>query len=115
MFYNVGFCRNKIDIYHEQKKKLFLAKIDRTRWGMCCPIGLTVPIDIMIVLLRRTEGATIEHLVAATGWQKHSARGAMSGTLKKKQNLTIGSEKVGGIRIYRIASDAAATTTEATA
>ena len=38
----------------------------------------------MIELLKRPEGATVEQIAAATGWQKHTIRGAISGALKKK-------------------------------
>ena len=58
---------------------------------------------VMIAMLRRPEGATIEELVAATGWQSHTVRGAMAGALKKKLGLTITSEKVEGRgRVYAI-------------
>jgi hypothetical protein len=57
----------------------------------------------MVALLRRPGGASLKVLVAATGWQAHSVRGAMSGSLKKKLGLAISSEKVDGQRIYRIA------------
>ena len=57
----------------------------------------------VIALLKRPGGATIDDLVAATGWQPHSVRGAMSGTLKKHLGLAIGSEKsAAGPRTYRI-------------
>jgi Protein of unknown function (DUF3489) len=52
-------------------------------------------------LLRRPKGATVAQLSAALGWQKHSVRGAMSGTLKKR-GLGIVSEERKGERIYRI-------------
>ena len=58
----------------------------------------------MINLLTREEGATLQQLVTATGWQKHSVHGAMAGVLKKKMGLTITSSKdAGGERVYRIA------------
>ena len=60
----------------------------------------------LIEMLRAEGGATIDEIVAATGWQSHTVRGAMSGALKKKLGLTIASEKVEGRgRVYRIASD----------
>jgi len=40
--------------------------------------------------------------MAATGWQAHSVRSAMSGALKKKLGLVIESEKAAGGRVYRI-------------
>ena len=59
--------------------------------------------QIMIDLLRRPEGAGIEEITAATGWQAHTVRGAMSGALKKKLGLEITSKKVEGLgRVYRI-------------
>ncbi len=50
----------------------------------------------LIAMLRAPDGATIEEIVAATGWQSHTVRGAMSGALKKKLGLTITSQKVEG-------------------
>lgn len=59
--------------------------------------------EMLIEMLRMPEGATIEEIVAATGWQAHSARGAMSGVLKKKLGLTVTSEKVEGRgRVYAL-------------
>ena len=58
---------------------------------------------ILIAMLRAESGATIEEIVAALDWQAHTARGAMSGALKKKLGLTIISEKVDGRgRVYAI-------------
>jgi hypothetical protein len=44
---------------------------------------------LMIELLERPEGATVEQIAAATGWQHHTIRGAISGALKKKLGLTV--------------------------
>jgi hypothetical protein len=43
----------------------------------------------MIEMLRRPEGATVEQIAAATRWQHHTIRGAISGALKKKLGLTV--------------------------
>lgn len=54
-------------------------------------------------LLNRAEGATIEELQSATGWQQHSVRGFLAGAVKKKLGLTLLSEKPdAGPRRYRI-------------
>jgi hypothetical protein len=59
--------------------------------------------QIMIDMLSRPEGATIEELVEATSWLSHTCRGAMSGALKKKLGLTITSEKEDQRgRVYRL-------------
>jgi hypothetical protein len=58
-------------------------------------------------LLRRPDGACIEELQAATGWQAHSVRGFLSGTVKKKLGLTLSSDRSGdGPRRYRIGPEA---------
>jgi hypothetical protein len=44
---------------------------------------------LMIDMLKRPEGATVEQIAAATGWQHHTIRGAISGALKKKLGLTV--------------------------
>ena len=55
-------------------------------------------------LLRRKRGATIGELQKATGWQAHSVRGFLSGTVKKRMSLPVTSEKGGGgVRRYLIA------------
>ena len=58
---------------------------------------------MLIDMLRRPEGATIAQIMAATGWQAHTCRGAFAGALKKKRGLTVTSEKLdGGERVYRL-------------
>jgi hypothetical protein len=57
----------------------------------------------VIELLRRPDGASIEELEKATGWQPHSVRGIIAGALKKKLGLTVTSKKAeNGVRRYRI-------------
>jgi len=57
---------------------------------------------MLIEMLQRPGGATIAEIAAATGWQAHTVRGAISGGLKKKLGLRITSEIVEGRgRAYR--------------
>lgn len=58
-------------------------------------------LDALIALLRRPEGATLDQIVEATGWQRHSARGALAGAVKKKLGAAVVSEKVDGVRRYK--------------
>lgn len=58
---------------------------------------------MLIDMLKAPEGATIDQIVAATGWQPHTVRGAIAGALKKKLGLNVLSEKVEGRgRVYRL-------------
>lgn len=64
---------------------------------------------VLIDRLSTEDGATIDELMLATGWQKHSIRGAMSGALKAKRKLEVTSEVVDGKgRVYRIRAAGAA-------
>ena len=58
--------------------------------------------DEVIAMLRRPEGATVDEVANATGWQRHTVRGVFSGTLKKKLGLKIASAKEERGRVYRI-------------
>ena len=54
-------------------------------------------------LLNRPGGATLNQIMQATGWQAHSVRGFISGTLGKKMQMTVVSVKTGdGERSYSI-------------
>ena len=59
--------------------------------------------EALIAMLRAEGGATIEEIMAATGWQSHTVRGAMAGALKRKLGLDVTSEKVENRgRVYKL-------------
>jgi hypothetical protein len=62
----------------------------------------------VIAMLQRPEGATVEEVASAMGWQRHTVRGIFSGTLKKKLGLALASAKEERGRVYRIAEPASA-------
>jgi hypothetical protein len=71
--------------------------------------------DKIVALLQRPKGATLDVLVKETQWQKHSVRGFLAGTVRKKLKLPLLSEKIDGVRTYRIGAGKAAKTKKASA
>jgi hypothetical protein len=62
---------------------------------------------VLIAMLRRPEGADLDEIAEATGWQKHTIRGAISGALKKKLGLEVTSTKDHqNRRVYRLGQEA---------
>lgn len=60
---------------------------------------------VLIEMLSRPEGATIPEIVSELRWQAHTARGAISGALKKRLGLNVISEKIEGRgTVHRIVS-----------
>lgn len=58
---------------------------------------------LLVDLLKRKKGATVAEIGEATGWQPHSVRGAISGTVKKKLGLDVATETIEGRgRVYRV-------------
>ena len=60
----------------------------------------------LVEMLGRPDGATIEEITAATSWLPHSARAMLTGLRKK--GFAISSEKVDGVRRYRVSRAEAA-------
>ena len=53
----------------------------------------------LAALVARDEGATLDEMIAATGWLPHTTRAALTGL--KKKGYVISSDKVDGVRTYR--------------
>ena len=65
--------------------------------------GQRTKTDVVLALLAREGGATLKGIMEATGWQAHSVRGFVSGTLGKKMGITVESAKAeSGERRYSI-------------
>jgi hypothetical protein len=56
-------------------------------------------------LLQRPNGAAISDLTAATGWQVHSVRAALTGLRKEGRDL-VRSRDAAGMTHYRLAAEA---------
>jgi hypothetical protein len=59
--------------------------------------------ETILALLKRPGGVTAKELMKATGWQPHSVRGFLSGTVSKKMGLMVTSSKAeDGERTYSV-------------
>jgi len=59
--------------------------------------------ETIVALLRRSRGTSIAEMMKATGWQAHSVRGFLAGTVKRRMGLSLASERLDGKdRRYRI-------------
>lgn len=58
--------------------------------------------ETLIALMRAEGGATAADLGAAIGWQVHSVRGFIAGTLKKRSDLTVTALRKDGATRYRV-------------
>ncbi len=58
---------------------------------------------MLVALLERPTGATVNEMAKSTGWQNHSVLGAISGVLRKRLGLTVESTVESRGRVYRIA------------
>jgi hypothetical protein len=57
----------------------------------------------VLAMLRKAEGATLAEIMKATGWQSHSVRGFVSGSLGKAMGLKVESNKrADGQRVYKL-------------
>ena len=56
----------------------------------------------IITLLRSDRGASMPQLMTLTGWQSHTVRGMLSGSLRKRLGLNVQCQLEDGARVYRI-------------
>ena len=64
-----------------------------------CPTVKLTKRDQVAALLLRDEGATLDQMIAATGWLPHTTRAALTGL--RKAGYAIDSDKVDSVRTYR--------------
>ena len=57
---------------------------------------------LVIEMLRTKRGVSADEIAKATGWQRHTVRGAIAGAIKRKLGLKVVTEDRDGARIYRI-------------
>ena len=59
-------------------------------------------VDLVLKMLRSSEGATLKALMKATRWQAHSVRGFLSAKVAKQLALPLASFRRDGERVYRL-------------
>ena len=84
-------------------KKATPAKKAPTRTKKAAPARAGSKAAKILDLLKRPGGATAKELIKVTGWQPHSLRGFLSGTVRKKLGLDVTSVKAeNGERRYSV-------------
>ena len=74
------------------------------REATSCTIRPGTKLAAIIDAMRNPGGATIAQMMAGTGWQAHTVRGAISGMVRKRLGYEVVTEKgADGLRTYRIA------------
>ena len=58
----------------------------------------------VVAMLQRPEGVTLSEIMSSMGWQKHTVRGFMAGSMKKAGYTVESFKPEGGERTYRIPS-----------
>lgn len=71
--------------------------------GAASKVGAVSKTELVLKRLRGNRGATVDAIMKDTGWQAHSVRGFLSGTVRKKLGLALTSQ-VGkdGVRRYSV-------------
>lgn len=95
---------NKVSASHKKPSHGKSAKLPvNVTNGKPSPRVKPTKIERCLELLTAPDGATIDELQATTGWQAHSVRGFLAGTVKKKLGLILDSKKAeDGVRRYRV-------------
>jgi hypothetical protein len=76
--------------------------VARPRVARQCPEPATSKAAQILAALQQPQGATIADLSRVTGWQAHSVRGFLSGTVRKRLGHPLVSEDRDSGRVYRI-------------
>jgi hypothetical protein len=59
-----------------------------------------------IAMLQSPADASVAAMMKAAGWKQHSERGFLAGVVRQRLKLKLGSKKVDGTRLYRVAGAA---------
>jgi len=84
--------------------KVTLRRSPKSGPSKTTPVKITSKSHQILELLRRKQGASLQEMQKASGWQAHSVRGFLAGTVKKRIGLKLTSDKPSnGVRHYFVA------------
>ena len=81
-----------------------MTKSNKTKVKKAAATKARTKADQVVGLLSRPSGASIAEMMKSTGWQAHSVRGFLAGSLKKKGHGVASELDEGGVRRYRLAA-----------
>lgn len=77
-----------------------MTKSTKAKANKSAPSKFRTKTEQVVSLLSRPSGASIAEIMKSTGWQAHSIRGFLAGSLKKKGHAVSSDVEAGGVRRY---------------
>ena len=79
-----------------------MPKTPKTKTKKAAPATAKTKAEQVLGLLGRPAGASIAEMMKSTGWQAHSVRGFLAGSLKKKGHAVSSELDDSRVRRYRL-------------
>ena len=79
-----------------------MTKTQKPKSKKVTPANARTKAEQVVGLLGRPTGASVAEMLKATGWQAHSVRGFLAGSLKKKGHTVSSNMDGSGVRRYRL-------------
>ena len=77
----------------------------RPQAAHAAPATVAATKQSQLIALLSASGATLAQMMTLTGWQAHTVRGMLSGSLRKRLGLNVQSQVAEGLRVYRIVEE----------
>lgn len=77
-----------------------MTKSTKAKAKKAVPSKIRTKTEEVVSLLSRRSGASIAEMMKSTGWQAHSVRGFLAGSLKRKGHAVLGEVGADGVRRY---------------
>jgi hypothetical protein len=89
------------------KKSTLIKSPSRPQPAPAAPATPAPTKQSQLIALLGSSGATLAQMMTLTGWQAHTVRGMLSGSLRKRLGLNVQSHVEEGVRVYRIVEGSA--------